>query len=183
MEKYIVSANSKNDGVIDLKLMFDIDSVYTNLDEALEGYTNVVNLIEESEGLALNISSIWEQRPMYNVIKAERIECVSGNDISISLVSIEEVCTKKEMRYVVLFDKVAKTDDFIFLFEVGVSLMSGSDARYGLFDKMVRRMIKDGVDADNAQLNECLDELAAKGIANLGDRYVLSTEDIKGYMK
>lgn len=180
--EYRLSAHSADKGDIKLETGY----IFLDKDAAIEAYEKARCLVEEEQGLSMNIRNIWEQRPMYDIIRSEKIECENQDVITITLIEVERPATTRNMRYVVLYDTETEHDDFIFLFEVGMSLLKGSEIRSELFMALLTRLngladlTKDPYKPDT--IDNALDELAYKGIASFGNRFTISTEDIPGYV-
>ena len=182
--EYRLSAHSTKKGNIELESGY----IFLDKNAAIEAYDKTRCLLEEEQGLSMNIRNIWEQRPMYDIVRSEKIECEDGDEVSITLIEVERPVSNRQMRYVILFDKVEQRDDCILLFEVGMSLLKGSEVRSKLYENLVAELNSvsnyeaTNLYIDDKIINNALDELAYKGIADFGNRFVLSTEDITGYV-
>ena len=178
MTEYRLSAHSVKNGNIEL------ETGYIFLDEqtAIKAYNEAVSQVEEYQGLAMNIRFVWEQRPMYDIIRAEKIECEDGDEVYISLIEVERPVEKRNMRYVVMYDKEAHSDDFICLFEVGMSLLKGSETRSELLSAIISYFDKKEVMVNPDDIDKAINDLAYTGIGDLDNRFVLSTEDITGLL-
>lgn len=83
--EYRLSAHSTKKGNIELESGY----IFLDKNAAIEAYDKTRYLLEEEQGLSMNIRNIWEQRPMYDIVRSEKIECEDGDEVSITLIEVE----------------------------------------------------------------------------------------------
>jgi predicted DNA-binding protein YlxM (UPF0122 family) len=81
---------------------------------------------------------------------------------------------KKNLRYIVDYNLIDKTENFIFGFEVGMSLSNNKELHSELFEKMSSIMTHH----NNTEIENAIDAIAHTGIASIG-YHTFSTEDIE----
>lgn len=84
---------------------------------------------------------------------------------------------KKNLRYVIDYNHLDKTEKVIFVFEVGMSLRNNKELHQELFEKVSNIMTSH----NNEEIERGLERLADEGVCNIG-YHVFSTEDVDGFI-